>query len=333
MCLRDRPCEGKCGDCKSRNLVVSIDGTSNQFGENVSKPLHPFQHSLIRGRIQMVLTDPSAEQLTYYNCGIGTYVPHRRKTFKYWRQRMDNIIDLAIAWQVLNKIFLFGFSRGAYQVRTIAAMIERVGLVNAGNQKLIPLWVPYNPSNKKVEKMTKKFKETFARDVKVHFIGAWDTVSSIGLARKKPLPLTTSAGHVCMFRHALALDERRVKFMPEYVDGGSSVSLSHPNAALHLQNVKEVWFSGTHSDIGGGLKENLDLNLSSVPLLWMETESTSAGLRLRPRKAKDAIHWNWTQLRNEDAHESLSKFWWLIELLPIKRLSYRDADTTTRYDS
>jgi uncharacterized protein (DUF2235 family) len=48
-----------------------------------------------------VLVDPCAEQLTYYNCGIGTYVPNRRKTFKYWRQRIDNIVDLAIAWYVL----------------------------------------------------------------------------------------------------------------------------------------------------------------------------------------------------------------------------------------
>ncbi|KAJ7455881.1 hypothetical protein FB451DRAFT_944425, partial [Mycena latifolia] len=72
-----------------RNLVVSIDGTSNQFGLHNTNVVEP--HS-------RVLVDPDAEQLTYYNCGIGTYVPNRRKTFKYWRQRFDNVVDLAIAW-------------------------------------------------------------------------------------------------------------------------------------------------------------------------------------------------------------------------------------------
>ncbi|KAJ6527403.1 hypothetical protein B0H19DRAFT_859674, partial [Mycena capillaripes] len=124
-----------CGLRTSRNLVVSIDGTSNQFGDHNTKVVE--LHSRI-------LDDPSAEQLTYYNCGIGTYVPRRTKTFKYWRQRFDNIVDLAIAWNFEtiiikayrwlcneyhpgDKIFLFGFSRGAYQIRTLAAMIEKAG--------------------------------------------------------------------------------------------------------------------------------------------------------------------------------------------------------------
>jgi hypothetical protein len=71
-----------------------------------------------------------------------------------------------------------------------------------------------------------------------------DTVSSVGLARqKKSLPGTTDGmGYVCFFRHALALDERRVKFLPEYVGGGSS-------RETHWDECKELWFAGTHSDM------------------------------------------------------------------------------------
>ncbi|KAJ6628218.1 hypothetical protein B0H10DRAFT_1778519, partial [Mycena sp. CBHHK59/15] len=353
-CVCSQNCAAKCGDHRGRNLVVSIDGTSNQFG------VHNTNVVELHSRI---LVDASAEQLTYYNCGIGTYVPHRRKSWKYWRQRIDNTIDLAIAWNFEkivhkaykwlsdvyrpgDKIFLFGFSRGAYQVRTLAAMIERVGLVNAGNQELISYaYEIYSERHKgkvnaKAELMAKNFKRTFARTVKIHFIGAWDTVSSIGLAREKPLPLTASADHVCIFRHALALDERRVKFLPEYVDGGSSaatpetatVPLTRPDAgssrAPIARNVKEVWFAGTHSDIGGGLKDNLNLNLSSVPLLWMENEATSAGLRLQPRQTGGG--WNWTHLREDEAHDSLTGFWSLFESLPVSRLSYRNAEEVTR---
>jgi uncharacterized protein (DUF2235 family) len=71
-----------------------------------------------------------------------------------------------------------------------------------------------------------------------------DTVSSIGLARGISLPETTTGmQHVCAFRHALALDERRVKFLPEYVNGGLGPT------EVSKGDVKEVWFSGTHSDM------------------------------------------------------------------------------------
>lgn len=104
-----------------------------------------------------------------------------------------------------------------------------------------------------------------------------DTVSSIGAARGISLPETTTGmRHVCIFRHALALDERRVKFLPEYVNGGlgpinasrsermqggrdveedqsSAVDSSNSDDDDMTQqvggNVKEVWFSGTHSDM------------------------------------------------------------------------------------
>lgn len=102
-----------------------------------------------------------------------------------------------------------------------------------------------------------------------------DTVSSVGIFRGPPLPLTDSAEHVCFFRHALALDERRVKFLPEYVHSpkpqSKVIPKSGPEGKLQpfprsplpqetemkptLHNttaptpVKEVWFAGCHSDV------------------------------------------------------------------------------------
>lgn len=88
---------------------------------------------------------------------------------------------------------------------------------------------------------------------------ARDTVSSVGVVRDKTLPGTTDGmKHVTFFRHALALDERRVKFLPEYAHEGSSLP---PNEAERdkelkdrdplniLAHTKEVWFAGTHSDM------------------------------------------------------------------------------------
>ncbi|KAJ7463743.1 hypothetical protein FB451DRAFT_459560 [Mycena latifolia] len=388
-CMCKSPCDGQCGNRVSRNLVVSIDGTSNQFGiynTNVVE-LH-----------SRVLADEPAKQNKYYNCGIGTYVPPEAKTsLKYLRQRIDNKIDLAIAWNFKeiilkayrwlsqtylpgDKIFIFGFSRGAYQVRTLAGMIEKVGLVHSGNEEMIPFaYEVYSERHKgkvtkakEAQKLTEHFKNTFSRDIRIHFAGLWDTVSSVGIVRGKPLPLTRSAEHICIVRHALALDEGRVKFLPEYVADGDSAQSSKetptsgseppaqfsakeppgsasasttetplkevlswgsaevPNPKLKtcLWDVKEVWFPGTHSDIGGGLEKNIELNLSSVSLLWMENEATSAGLRLKPRPSGGS--WQMSELLKDNRHESLRGFWRFMEHLPLKRLTCKKLDEVTR---
>ena len=101
-----------------------------------------------------------------------------------------------------------------------------------------------------------------------------DTVSSVGLIRGKTLPGTDNPNPICFFRHALALDERRVKFLPEYARGGVCLpgKRAHSNDGFGLwkpvqqtgegdkldpddnaippsQRVKEIWFAGTHSDM------------------------------------------------------------------------------------
>lgn len=96
-----------------------------------------------------------------------------------------------------------------------------------------------------------------ARDLTLHTC-LRDTVSSVGMFRKKTLPdTTTGMKHVCVFRHALALDERRVKFLPEYAYGGTtlpkgSTSGSSTSSDTHtpaFRHTKEVWFVGSHSDM------------------------------------------------------------------------------------
>lgn len=105
-------------------------------------------------------------------------------------------------------------------------MIHTVGLIHKGNEEQIPfayeLYANHTPRTAATEtvtpptNLTQRFKTTFSRDnVRVHFLGAWDTVSSVGIVRDKSLPLTDSAEHICFFRHGLALDECRVKFLPE----------------------------------------------------------------------------------------------------------------------
>ncbi|KAE9400679.1 WD40 repeat-like protein [Gymnopus androsaceus JB14] len=394
----------KCNN--KRNLVVCISMNTN----------------IVELYSRLVKDD---NQLTFYNSGIGTYAEPSWKSLSYWKQVIANYLDLALAlrfetilldayrwlsemYQPGDRIFLFGnishmhdrrplhqaehysgFSRGAYQVRTLAGMIEKVGLIHKGNAAQIPFAyelyarstdsqpnTEVEPEEDSPEYMPWRFKTTFSRkDMKVHFVGAWDTVSSIGFVRPaKNLPLTTSGmKHVCYFRHALVLDERRVKFLPEYAFGGASQDLSknattqtraarnllnadarmkiHPCTA-RLAQTKEVWFPGTHSDIGGGNAMNKGLNSYGPALRWMIHEAILAGLHVEPFQGKKKGHAENEKANEKEGeeaggneqspgvgkanaarniHESLTGVWWIFEVFPIRRLSYKDSKDTTHW--
>lgn len=79
---------------------------------------------------------------------------------------------------------------------------------------------------------------------------------------------------------------------------------------------------------GGGKGKNMNLDLAGVPLLWMEKEAGSAGLRLRFRSSGG--EWNWEKLRDDMPKESLVRLWWALEWLPFKQLSYAGPASTTR---
>ncbi|KZP19845.1 hypothetical protein FIBSPDRAFT_743285 [Athelia psychrophila] len=324
-----------------RNLVICIDGTSNKCGianTNVIK-LH-----------SQILKDESDEQLTYYDSGIGTYATPTGMSLSHLMLVMQNKVDMVIAWNLEkviigayqwlsnhyregDKIFLFGFSRGAFQVRALAGMIETVGLLLPGNESQIPFAYQHYVNHDAAGKdryLAPTFKEMLSRrGARVHFIGVWDTVSSVGLMRpKKILPrIAECCNHVCYFRHALALDERRVKFLPEYVHEGKSHALGEPlfpGQGKCTADIKEVWFAGTHSDVGGGNRLNTDPQLGDTPLLWMRNEATMAGLRL---EAAD-VNWKMINLKR-DPTPPLSGIWNVLEQFPIRRLSYQGHHSAT----
>ncbi|KAJ8481649.1 hypothetical protein ONZ45_g15247 [Pleurotus djamor] len=333
------PCEH---DNDARNLVLSVDGTANQFSAKSTNVIE-LQSRLVKDRTQR----------TFYNSGIGTYAKPSVFSFTYLKQFLFHTIDMAIAWNFEriiheayewlsenyepgDRIYLFGFSRGAYQVRVIAGMIHKVGLLHKGNRNQISFayelyasvtdattrdWPHASTSSKtspgssnaNEHDLCEQFKQTLChKDVRVHFVGAWDTVSSIGILRGQSLPETvTGMGHVCAFRHALALDEKRVKFQPEYVNGGLGPLLTDKG------NVKEVWFPGTHSDIN---RLNTNLSNFTPSLRWMMFEAEVWGLRLIQAEGQ------WMVIHPK---ESLKGVWTLLECLPIPSLSYTDKDSVT----
>ncbi|KAF7970438.1 hypothetical protein HWV62_23917 [Athelia sp. TMB] len=314
--------------------------------------------------------DDSDKQLSFYNSGIGTSSRPLSAMQKAWHA-LDSGIDQAIAWNfdtkiveayrwlansyiVGDRIYLFGFSRGAYQMRVLAAMIKKVGLIKRGNDWQIPnaLWL----YKSKDEKMAQEFKDTFCvPGVRVHFVGVWDTVSSVGVVGNKVLPHIDECNHIDIFRHALALDERRVKFIPECIMGrGKTISEKTDvmGEGKKVDRVKEVWFPGG----GGGFDP-----LQAIPLAWMMKEAVEAGLLLKPKAPAPAnpqkvvavepsrisrllpwksstpqaqeprpISFSIYDLQKSEPRDSLRHVWWLVEFFPVHRQS-RAIPTNTSH--
>jgi len=166
-----------------------------------------------------------------------------------------------------DEIFLFGFSRGAYTVRSVAGLIGWAGLLHKRDMDLFSaLWEGYR---RKQEPGFPDARAQFPdrhRKVPVRCIGVWDTVGSLGIpgnldegfARFYNFHDTELGPHVAHAYQALALDERRVDFTP-------AIWFQSP-AAPASQVLRQMWFAGAHSDIGGGYGEH---GLSDAALAWM----------------------------------------------------------------
>ncbi|CAE7162389.1 unnamed protein product [Rhizoctonia solani] len=113
------------------------------------------------------------------------------------------------------------------------------------------------------------YKQTFCSSITIDFVGVWDTVGSVGALIPQTLPFIDYNPSIKIFRHALALDEHRANFVPSLWDHAKTQK---------GQNIREVWFRGQHSDVGGGsppplasrdTESFLFTKLCNIPLRWM----------------------------------------------------------------
>ena len=179
-----------------------------------------------------------------------------------------------------DEIFFFGAGLGAFNIRRLADLIDKVGLLPPEKLNLLP--EAYEYSQIPVEALdtpgAKSLAEHLpARPVRIRFLGCWDTVGSHGL----PLPGLNRISQSWMMYHdhkinanveaayqALALDERRSRFKPGLWTGAHSPD---------LRAVEQVWFPGSHENVVGGRR---DSRLSDIALRWMLDRATENGLSI-----------------------------------------------------
>lgn len=275
----------------AKNIVICLDGTSNQIGSSSQ----PTNVALV---FEMLDLDQPTQQVAYYDPGVGTLpatgaIGNIGRSLSMVRQLafgsgMKQNISQAYTWLMDNytpgdRIYIFGFSRGAYTARAFAGMLGRPGLLRSGSLNLVDY---------AVREYTRRGKGTKANDrawsfadatcwgtaadpmnkpdgvpsipagdrrhaVPIEYLGVWDTVKAagfLGIGRIE-WPDTRTLWNVKRLRHAVSLDERRRPFR-EY--------LVHPDSPAGFE---EAWFAGVHTDVGG---THLDeAQLSTIALKWV----------------------------------------------------------------
>ena len=257
--------------------VIILDGTMST--------LEPGQETNA-GLTYRLLQEMGASLSLYYEAGVQ---------WSDWQATLDVMMGrcldgqirrsygfLASRYQPGDRIFLLGYSRGAFAVRSLAGIIDRVGLLRAPcaterNVRQAYRLYECDPDGE----AARAFAQAHCHEtVEIEMVGVWDTVKALGLR----LPLLwrlTEDRHAFHSHalcpsvrhgfHALALDETREVFAPvlwESVDDWDG-------------HVEQVWFRGTHGDVGGQLGGcDAARPLANIALVWMLERAERCGLAL-----------------------------------------------------
>lgn len=328
---------------QARNIVICCDGTGNQFGNCNSNVVKLYTALCV-----------NHAQIAYYHPGVGTMgAPNRASWLGKKASQVAGLAfgvgfrsNLADAYQYLmreyregDRIFLFGFSRGAYTVRALAGALYVYGLLCPGNEGHLPyLLRMYSDSSRKAyseerkqipkDRIADAFKETFSRTIPIHFVGVWDTVSSVGWIYD-PVKLLFDGENPIMRtgRHAISVDERRC-FFQDNLWGDPLPSAQTPALEGKQQDIVQAWFAGVHSDIGGSYPQ-AECAPAEDALRWLMDEAEAAGLLIHQEKRQaifgqkaagfDALNAIYPPPEPMVClHKSLTPAWWPLELFPHK---------------
>lgn len=276
-----------------KRIVICCDGTWNE-PESI-KDEHKVPTNVLK-MVRAVLPrdeEFGIEQVVFYDKGVGTGalgVLDRGIGGGTGYGISDNIRDcytfLANNYVAGDEIYLFGFSRGAYTVRSLAGMLEAVGILSKNDLGYVPEAYAYYhcpPEERPTCPFHAMLQDLPRTPTRIRCVGVWDTVGALGIPTPVLGRVQRWAGniwpevavgfHDCNLLdsvdyayQALAIDERRGPFAPAVWDKRDG-----------QLGVQQVWFAGVHSNIGGGYP---DAGLSDVAFIWLANRAAECGLAL-----------------------------------------------------
>jgi len=263
-----------------KRIIICSDGTWNRPEANLEEDFPTNVLKFARGIAPR--GRDGKKQVVFYDWGIGSY--HNKLSGGAFGAGLEkNVMDgyrfLVHNYEPGDHIYLFGFSRGAYTVRSLSGLINNCSILKGSEsnrvQEAFDLYK--NPKHKPNGEFSIEWKKKYSLEEKtyVYFIGVWDTVGALGLPfsffgliKDKHRFYDNKLGsNVHFARHAISLDEQREDFKP---------TIWKPRKEVDL---KQVWFAGVHSDIGGSYENDADgTNAADIPLTWLKNEASSKGL-------------------------------------------------------
>ena len=268
-----------------KRLVICFDGTWNRPADD-NIPEDQQVETNVRRFYESVkpLAADGVEQFSWYDQGIGTHWYDKFIGGTFGAGLDLNILEgyktLAKNYKDGDEVYILGFSRGAYTARSLVGLIRNCGLVK---NKMLPLRsaMAYGIYRTREDgpdsSVATEFRAFFSREIKIKFLGVWDTVGALGIpfgALKKfnnkiyEFHDTALSKIVENGYHAIAINENRRDY---------DVCLWNPQAKPD-QTLEQRWFIGAHSDVGGGYE---DRKLSDLTLRWMQEKAIALGLDLK----------------------------------------------------
>jgi uncharacterized protein (DUF2235 family) len=269
-----------------KSIILCADGTWNTpHGDSPSTT-----DTNVRKLYCALTNDPA--QLKYYDSGVGTdgtpldHLSGGAMGEGLFQKVQDCYQFLSNVYDPGDRIFLFGFSRGAYTARSTAGMIAGFGVpsINLDNRTVKRIFDAYRePDAAKKKALKEGLKTAYGMEgVTVQMVGVWDTVGSLGIPgiffnflNQKKYGFLDTALHPCIAQayHAVSIDERRAQFKPTLWENPDGTD--RPNDS----QVEQVWFPGVHCDVGGSYQKS---QLSDITLSWMMHKAKENGLIFSP---------------------------------------------------
>jgi uncharacterized protein (DUF2235 family) len=301
----------------TKNIVFCADGTWN----------HPHNPAMVEEadtnvyKLSQMIENSSAQRV-FYDDGVGADGLAISRLLGgafgegLFQKVKEGYTAIAHVYKPGDRIFIFGFSRGAFTARSVSGMITACGLpTNGFHPRLVETAFSAYRDRERRAAILATLGEFGLQVPRIQMLGVWDTVGALGIPgalfgledQRYGFLNTSLSPNVLNAFHALAIDERRREFQP-------TLWISPPTEG---QTMEQIWFTGVHCDVGGGYA---DCGLSQITLSWMLKHAIALGIKPISEAVQESLGIDAAdQIDPKHALAPTHESWNVLWLMPERR--------------